>query len=140
LRRPGSARREAGCPRLRRPPSRRRNPGDPITGACVALRIAVGKLAAEGKIPLSAFTGTVAAISVGIRGGTVLTDLDYDEDSSCDVDMNFVMTEKGEFVEIQGTAEHAAFTRAQMDSMTDAASAALSRIRALQAEIISKHV
>jgi ribonuclease PH len=110
-----------------------------ITGACVALRLAIGKLAKEGKVPLSAFTGTVAAISVGMKGGEVLTDLDYDEDSSCDVDMNFVMTETGAFVEIQGTAEHAPFTRAQMDAMTESASAALAKIRALQSELIAKH-
>ena len=110
-----------------------------ITGACVALRLAIGKLAKEGKIPLSAFAGTVAAISVGMKGGEVLTDLDYDEDSSCDVDMNFVMTESGAFVEIQGTAEHAPFTRAQMDAMTESASAALAKIRALQADLIARH-
>ncbi|MBS1962237.1 MAG: ribonuclease PH [Bdellovibrionales bacterium] len=110
-----------------------------ITGACVALRLAIGKLAKEGKVPLSAFTGTVAAISVGMKNGEVLADLDYDEDSSCDVDMNFVMTDKNAFVEIQGTAEHAAFTREQMNAMTDSAVAALARIRGLQSEVIAKH-
>jgi ribonuclease PH len=110
-----------------------------ITGACVALRIAIGKLAKDGKVPLSAFAGTVAAISIGMKEGKVLTDLDYEEDSSCDVDMNFVMTEKDAFVEIQGTAEHAAFTREQMNGMTDAAVAALSKIRMLQADLIAKH-
>ncbi len=110
-----------------------------ITGACVALRIAIGKLAKEGKVPLSAFTGMVAATSIGIRGGSILTDLDYDEDSTCDVDMNFVMTERGAFVEIQGTAEKGAFTREQMNSMTDSAIGALSRINQLQAEVIARH-
>jgi ribonuclease PH len=108
-----------------------------ITGACVALRLAIGKLAKEGKVPLSAFTGTVAAISIGIRDEKILTDLDYEEDSSCDVDMNFVMTEKNAFVEIQGTAEKDAFTRDQMTEMTDAAVAALAKIRSLQAELIA---
>lgn len=110
-----------------------------ITGACLALRIALGKLAKEGKVPLSAFTGTVGAISIGMRGGETLTDVDYDEDSTCDVDMNFVMTEKGAFVEIQGTAEHGAFTREQMSGMTDAAAAALEKIRGIQADLIAKH-
>jgi ribonuclease PH len=110
-----------------------------ITGACLALRIAIGKLAKEGKIPLTAFTGTVAAISIGIRDGKILTDLDYDEDSTCDVDMNFVMTEKDAFVEIQGTAEKDAFTRDQMNAMTESAIGALSKIRTIQAELIAKH-
>ncbi len=110
-----------------------------ITGACVALRIALGKLAKEGKVPLSAFTGTVAAISIGIRKGEVLADLDYEEDSTCDVDMNFVMTGKGEFVEIQGTAEHCAFSREQMNEMTDSAVHALKKIAAIQNEIIASH-
>lgn len=110
-----------------------------ITGACVALRLAIGKLAKEGKVPLSAFTGTVAAISIGMRDGDVLTDLDYDEDSTCEVDMNFVMTDRDAFVEIQGTAEKASFTRAQMNGMTDAAVAAIAKIRALQAETVARH-
>jgi len=110
-----------------------------ITGACLALRIAIGRLAKEGKVPLSAFTGTVAAISIGIKDGNILADLDYEEDSSCDVDMNFVMTEKEAFVEIQGTAEHAAFTREQMSGMTDAAVVAMKKIHAIQADLIAKH-
>ncbi|MBC7385191.1 MAG: ribonuclease PH [Cryobacterium sp.] len=110
-----------------------------ITGACVALRIAIGKLAREGKIPLTAFTDTVSAISIGLSKGQALTDLDYEEDSSCDVDMNFVMTGKGGFVEIQGTAEHAAFSRAEMSLMTDSAVAALEKVKALQRDTIAKH-
>jgi ribonuclease PH len=109
-----------------------------ITGACVALRIALTRLAKEGKVPASAFVDTVAAISVGMKNGNVLVDLDYDEDSTCDVDMNFVMMGKGGFVEIQGTAENAAFTREQMDRMTDGASVALEKIRALQDEVVAK--
>lgn len=109
-----------------------------ITGACVALKIAISKLAKEGKIPESTFLDTVSAISVGMKENTVLVDLDYDEDSTCDVDMNFVMTGKGAFVEIQGTAEHAPFSRAHMNSMTDGAVAALEKIKALQLTAISK--
>lgn len=110
-----------------------------ITGACVALRIAIGKLAKEGKIPLTTFTDTVSAISIGMHKGNPLTDLDYEEDSTCDVDMNFVMTGNGGFVEIQGTGENAAFSRDQMNGMTDSAVAALEKVRMLQNEVIAKH-
>ncbi len=110
-----------------------------ITGACLALRIALGRLAKEGKVPLSAFTDTVAAISIGMKGGNVLADLDYEEDSSCDVDMNFVMTGKGGFVEIQGTGEHGSFSRAEMQKMTDSAVSALEKISSIQNDLIQKH-
>jgi ribonuclease PH len=109
-----------------------------ITGACVALKLAISRLAAEGKVPAGAFVDTVAAISVGMKNGQPLVDLDYDEDSTCDVDMNFVMTGKGGFIEIQGTAEKVAFARREMDLMTDAASAALERIKGLQLEAIAR--
>jgi len=110
-----------------------------ITGACLALRIAIGRLAKEGKIPLSTFTDTVAAISIGMKSGKVLTDLDYEEDSSCDVDMNFVMTGKGGFVEIQGTGEHSSFSREEMSKMTESASQALDQIRDIQQKLIAQH-
>ena len=103
-----------------------------ITGGYVALVLAVRKLAkAQGwaELPL---VDQVAAVSVGMKGGEVLVDLDYDEDSSCDVDMNFVMTGKGLFVEIQGTAEHQPFSKAEMDKMTDAAVTAIRQLHATQ--------
>lgn len=109
-----------------------------ITGACVALRLALSRLVKEGKIQESTFIDSVAAISVGMKGGTVLVDLDYEEDSSCDVDMNFVMTGKGAFVEIQGTAEQSPFSREQMSAMTDGAIAALKKITSLQAAAIPR--
>jgi ribonuclease PH len=99
-----------------------------ITGACVATALALRKVGVYQK----AWIDTVSAISVGMRGGQVLVDLDYREDSSCDVDMNFVVTGKGEFVEIQGTAEKQSFTRAQMEQMTDQAIQATLRLRELQ--------
>ena len=102
-----------------------------ITGACVALALALEKLS----LP---WIDTVAAISVGMKNGEVLVDLDYNEDSSCDVDMNFVMTGKGNFVEVQGTAEHQAFTRAELDKMTDAAVAVLNEIKNQQLAAIQK--
>jgi ribonuclease PH len=113
-----------------------------ITGSCVALAMALGKISREGKLPAdalkSAWLDTVAAISIGMKGGDVLTDLDYNEDSSCDVDMNFVITGKGNFVEVQGTAERAAFSKTELDQMTDAAVAACRGIREIQLAALAK--
>jgi ribonuclease PH len=88
-----------------------------ITGAFVAAQDAVTKLLAEGKIAQSPVLAPVAAISVGIVEGTPLLDLEYVEDVNCDTDMNVVMTGKGHYVEVQGTAEGAAFTRTEMDEL-----------------------
>ena len=86
-----------------------------ITGAFVAAQDAVNKLLAEGKLTESPIIGHVAAVSVGIVQGTPLLDLEYTEDSACDTDMNVVMTGAGHYIEVQGTAEGAAFTRREMD-------------------------
>lgn len=94
-----------------------------ITGAFVALADAIAWLLRHGKIAQSPLLGHVAAVSVGLSGGAALLDLDYNEDSSCDTDMNVVMTEQGHFVEVQGTAEGAAFTRQQMDVLLGLAEA-----------------
>ena len=88
-----------------------------ITGACVALHDAVNKLVAAGKLPASPLKDFVAAVSVGIVGGTPVLDLDYDEDSSCDTDMNVVMTGSGGIVEVQGTAEGEPFSRTELDAL-----------------------
>src|SRR5687767_10731437 len=88
-----------------------------ITGAFVAAQDAVSKLVAAGKLVTSPITGPVAAISVGIVESTPLLDLEYIEDVACDTDMNVVMTGAGHYVEVQGTAEGAAFTRAEMDQL-----------------------
>ncbi len=85
-----------------------------ITGAYVAAHDAVSWLIAQGKLAKSPLRGAVAAVSVGIVDGTPLLDLEYTEDSACDTDMNVVMTGAGGFVEVQGTAEGAAFTRDEM--------------------------
>lgn len=103
-----------------------------ITGACAAVAMAMDKLAREGKLTGKAWVDTVSAISVGIKDGEVLVDLDYDEDSTCDVDMNFVVTGRGRFVEVQGTAEKQAFSREDLDRMTQAACSATEEIRNLQ--------
>jgi len=88
-----------------------------ITGAYVAAHDAVTRLIANGKLAQSPITAQVAAVSVGMSRGVALLDLDYDEDSSCDTDMNVVMTGAGLFVEVQGTAEGAAFSRVEMNAM-----------------------
>ena len=88
-----------------------------ITGAYGAAHDAVGWLNAQGRIPASPIRDAVAAVSVGIVAGTPLLDLEYSEDSACDTDMNVVMTGSGGFVEVQGTAEGAAFSRAEMDAL-----------------------
>ena len=88
-----------------------------ITGAYVALHDAISALIAAGKIPASPLRDAVAAVSVGISAEGALLDLDYDEDSSCETDMNLVMTGAGRFVEVQGTAEGAPFSRDEMDRL-----------------------
>ena len=88
-----------------------------ITGACVALRDAVEWCKTQGTITGEPLTDFVAAVSVGIVDGQPRLDLDYVEDSGCDTDMNVVMTGSGGFVEVQGTAEGAPFSRAEMDRL-----------------------
>ena len=109
-----------------------------ITGAFVAAQDAVNGLLAAGKITESPITAAVAAISVGIVGGTPLLDLEYTEDSACDTDMNVVMTGAGHFVEVQGTAEGVAFSRAEMDQLLTLAEKGITELMLLQQESLSK--
>lgn len=88
-----------------------------ITGAYVALHLAIGKLLAAGKLAHNPIREAVAAVSLGIVGGVPLLDLDYPEDSGCDSDINLVMTASGNIIEIQGTAEGAAFSPAALTQM-----------------------
>ena len=88
-----------------------------ITGAFVAAQDAVNWLLEQGMITQSPILNPVAAISVGMVQGAPLLDLEYVEDSACDTDMNVVMTGAGHYVEVQGTAEGVAFTRAEMDQL-----------------------
>ena len=108
-----------------------------ITGAFVAAQDAVNKLIAQGKISVSPIIASVAAISVGIVQGTPLLDLDYTEDSACDTDMNVVMTGAGHFVEVQGTAEGAAFSRDEMNQLLALAEKGISGLMALQQQALS---
>jgi ribonuclease PH len=103
-----------------------------ITGAFVAAQDAVNKLIAGGQLAASPITGPVAAISVGIVQGTPLLDLEYVEDVACDTDMNVVMTGAGHYVEVQGTAEGAAFTRAEMDHLLRLADKGIAELVTLQ--------
>ena len=88
-----------------------------ITGAYVALHLAIDKLLAAGKLAHNPIREAVAAVSLGIVGGVPLLDLDYPEDSGCDSDINLVMTASGNIIEIQGTAEGAAFSPAALTQM-----------------------
>ena len=103
-----------------------------ITGAFVAAQDAVNKLLAEGKLTESPIIGHVAAVSVGIVQGTPLLDLEYTEDSACDTDMNVVMTGAGHYIEVQGTAEGAAFSRREMDLLLALAEKGVSELVRLQ--------
>ncbi|HEX4326750.1 MAG TPA: ribonuclease PH [Burkholderiales bacterium] len=103
-----------------------------ITGAWVAARDAIATLQKAGALTASPLKDQVAAISVGIFEGMPVLDLDYAEDSNCDTDMNIVMTGAGHFVEIQGTAEGAAFTRAEMNSLLDLAGSGIRELIELQ--------
>ncbi len=107
-----------------------------ITGAYVAAHDAVSWLLAQSKISRSPIRDAVAAISVGIVEGTPLLDLEYTEDSACDTDMNVVMTGSGGFVELQGTAEGAAFSRAEMSAMLDLADKGIRELLAAQRQAL----
>ena len=92
-----------------------------ITGACVAVHDALVGLVTAGKLAHNPMREFVAAVSVGIHQGEPVLDLDYAEDSDCDTDMNVVMTEGGGLIEVQGTAEGAAFSRAELNALIDLA-------------------
>ncbi len=103
-----------------------------ITGAWVAAHDAVAQLLAGGALARSPLLQPVAAVSVGIVQGTPVLDLEYVEDVACDTDMNVVMTGAGHFVEVQGTAEGAAFSRAEMDQLLALAEKGIAELVQLQ--------
>ncbi len=109
-----------------------------ITGACVALAIALNRLVAAGTLPKSPMKELVAATSVGIVEGNVLLDLAYEEDSQAEVDMNVVITASGGLVETQATAERGAYTRAQLGTMLDYAERGITELIRLQQEILAR--
>jgi ribonuclease PH len=104
-----------------------------ITGAYVALELACRRLIAEERLRRSPLTGTLAAVSCGIVGGTPLLDLDYSEDSTAEVDANVVMTGEGGLVEVQATAERTPLQRAHLDELLVLAAAGIEELRAVQA-------
>ncbi len=109
-----------------------------ITGAYVALADALTKLVKDGVLMELPLKEAVAAVSVGIIGGEAILDLDYNEDSSAEVDMNFVMTASNRFVEVQGTAEAEPFTADQMDAMRELAIKGINKLFAVQQEAFQK--
>jgi len=107
-----------------------------ITGAYVAAFDAVAWLLTKGKIERSPIKDAVAAVSVGIVAGTPLLDLEYVEDAACDTDMNVVMTASGGFVELQGTAEGATFSRLEMDALLALAAKGIGELVAAQRQAL----
>lgn len=108
-----------------------------ITGGYVALVDAVQKLMARGRLKSNPIHGQIAAVSVGIYAGQPVLDLDYAEDSRAETDMNVVMNEAGGFIEIQGTAEGHAFTRAESDALLDLATSGNQALIAHQNQVLA---
>ena len=107
-----------------------------ISGAAVALIDALEHLQRRKKLTQDPLLGLVAAVSVGVNQGRVLLDLDYAEDSTCDTDLNVVMTQAGGFIEIQGTAEEKPFTRAEANAMLDLAELGIGQIIEAQKQVL----
>lgn len=107
-----------------------------ITGAFVALAIAISKIAQKHSLPVFPITDYLASVSVGIVGGETLLDLNYEEDSKAKVDMNVVMTGRGQFVEIQGTGEESPFSREELDRMLQLAESGIREMIAQQQEAL----
>lgn len=108
-----------------------------ITGAWVALHLALEVAVRQGLYPSVPLIDAVAAVSVGIVDGVALLDLDYAEDSSAEVDFNVVMTGAGDFIEVQGTAERRPFSRPRMDDLLDLAAGGIVRLRTIQQEALA---
>ena len=108
-----------------------------ICGGYVALHDALTRLVMSGGLPAHPITEACAAISVGIIGGTPMLDLPYVEDAAADTDMNVVMTEAGKFVEVQGTAEGAAFDRSELNELLDLAEGGIGSIIEMQKAVLA---
>jgi ribonuclease PH len=109
-----------------------------ITGAYVALALAVQRLQKSGMLTTSPLIDHVAAISVGMVDKKLCLDLAYEEDSKAEVDMNVVMTGKGKFIEVQGTAEGKPFTATQLEAMTALATEGIATLVALQKKVLAE--
>ena len=108
-----------------------------ITGAYVALAEASRKWLGRNVLSSNLIKDSVAAVSIGIVGGKILLDLSYEEDSKAEVDMNFVMTGSGKFIEVQGTAETSPFTKKQMERMADVAQQGIKELLKEQKKVIA---
>jgi ribonuclease PH len=109
-----------------------------ITGGCVALMLALNGLVEKGKLKASPLKQQIAAISVGIYEGHAVLDLDYPEDSAAETDMNVVMTNRGGFIEVQGTAEGESFDQSEFDAMLGLARKGLDEIFILQEQAVAQ--
>lgn len=109
-----------------------------ITGAYVAMVDAIDHLIESGKLKKSPIHGHVASVSVGVYEGAPVLDLDYDEDSSAETDMNVVMNDAGAFIEVQGTAEGHAFRKDELDAMLALAAAGIEKLVAKQIEALGR--
>lgn len=108
-----------------------------ITGACVAVVDAIGYLKAQGVLEADPLKQLVAAVSVGIYKGVPVLDLDYDEDSDAQTDMNVVMTEHGGFIEVQGTAEGEPYSGAELEAMLSLAREGVQNLIELQRRVLA---
>jgi ribonuclease PH len=107
-----------------------------ITGAWLALHRACSRLVSQGTLECSPLKSQVAAVSVGLVGGHALLDLDYSEDSRAEVDLNVVQADDGRLLEVQGTAEGAPFSRAQLDTLLDLAEPGLQQLMEAQRQAL----
>jgi ribonuclease PH len=108
-----------------------------ITGSFVALTLALGRLYIDGNLSSWPISNFIAAVSVGIVNGTPVVDLNYEEDSKAGVDMNVVATDKGRFIELQGTAEGASFSEEEMTAMVSLAKKGIGTLLEKQREVLA---
>ncbi|MFQ5718644.1 MAG: ribonuclease PH [Acidobacteriota bacterium] len=111
-----------------------------ITGAFVALALALHRLHERGKLKNPPLISQVAAVSAGVVAGEPLVDLCYQEDAAADTDMNIVMNDAGEFIEVQGTAEKDPFSRATLDRLLELAADGIGKLQTLQAEVLGERL
>ena len=109
-----------------------------VTGAYLSLVKALQPLIEEGALPQGVLKTQVAAVSVGMIEGIPLLDLDYAEDSTADVDLNVVMNDRGEYIEVQGTAEGQTITRSQLDALLDLATEGIEKLFNMQRDVLKR--
>lgn len=107
-----------------------------ITGGFIALSLAIKTLLQQGLLKQNPLIGSVAAVSCGIYAGEVILDLDYDEDSKCEVDSNFILNQNGDLIEVQATAENGSMSFSQMTQMYELAKTAAAQLREIQNSLL----